>query len=106
MLRLSIRNWIVKQVLGCLVPSFCGFKKCAEEIVADVLGVEVFRETVAGNSLVGTYAALSNRGGLVHPHVSVEEMQQLSTLLQVLWCVRNGDVHLRSLTDSPYGRDC
>jgi len=54
-----------------------------EEIIGDTLGIEVFRGTIASNALVGSYCAITNRGALVHPSCSLEDQNELASLLQV-----------------------
>lgn len=54
-----------------------------EEIIQDALGVEVFRATIAQNVLVGSYSVLTNNGGLVHARTPVNDLEELSQLLQI-----------------------
>ena len=84
--------------------------KTTEDVIADTLGVEVYRTTVAGNALVGSYSVLTNRGALVHPLCSVAEIDELSTLLQIPICAgtvnRGSDVVASGLIANDWAAFC
>jgi len=43
----------------------------------------VFHSQIAGNALVGSYCKISNQGGLVHPKTTIEDVDELSSLLGI-----------------------
>lgn len=54
-----------------------------EEIIRDVLKVQTFRTSIAENALVGSYAVATNKGCLVHPKTPIQDMNEISSLMQV-----------------------
>lgn len=76
------RQWMLWDIMSSVINWYCTAQE-TEEILADTLKVEVFRQTVAEQVLVGSYCAFSNQGGLVHPKTSIEDQDELSSLLQV-----------------------
>ena len=55
----------------------------SEKAIADALGVEVARGTIAGLKTVGSAAAATNRGVLCHPKATEEEITALKELFKL-----------------------
>ncbi|MCS7386901.1 MAG: translation initiation factor IF-6 [archaeon GB-1867-005] len=55
----------------------------AKRVIEDVLGVEVIDALIAGLPIVGAAAVITNKGGLVHPLVTEEELKNISSIFKV-----------------------
>lgn len=70
----------------------------------------MFKTTIAGQPLVGSYSALTNKGGLVHPLCSVAELDALSSLVQIPLCAgtvnRGSDMVGTGLVANDWGSFC
>merc|ERR1712224_411311 len=54
-----------------------------EEYLMDVMKVDVFRQMVSENRLIGSYCCISNEGGMVHTNATLEDLNDLSLLTQI-----------------------
>ncbi|KAM0686181.1 eukaryotic translation initiation factor 6 [Conglomerata obtusa] len=53
------------------------------ESIGDVLGVEVVKQSLGCEALVGTFARMNNYGLLVHPKMTSDEQEEISKLLEL-----------------------
>jgi translation initiation factor 6 len=60
-----------------------GFDKESKKIIADTLDVEILEGTVAGLETVGSVAYATNKGLLVHPKATEEEIETLKEFFGV-----------------------
>ena len=73
--------------------------KEAVRTVSDALGVEVIQRKIAGQDLVGAVAAVSNKGIMVHPLASDEEVEYLASFFRVsgnIGTINRGNPFIRS----------
>jgi len=77
----AVANLILCNDRAALVSPL--LSKEALKIISDTLQVEVLQRDIAGFNLVGTIAVTSNRGLLVNPLASDEEVEELGSLFKV-----------------------
>ncbi len=74
-------NTVLANDRGAIVHP--GYDRAAIAAIAEALGVEVVKGTIAGSSIVGSLAVATNRGAICHPHATPEELQVLRDVLRV-----------------------
>uniref|UniRef100_A0A7S0W8I5 Eukaryotic translation initiation factor 6 n=1 Tax=Hemiselmis tepida TaxID=464990 RepID=A0A7S0W8I5_9CRYP len=70
-----------------------------EELLNDVLGVEVFKISLGSEKLLGSFCVINNFGGLISQFVSLEDQDEISSLLKIpltVGTVNCGDKYLSS----------
>ncbi|ABW98020.1 eif6 (nucleomorph) [Hemiselmis andersenii] len=70
-----------------------------EELLGDVLGVEVFKVSLGAEKLLGSFCVINNYGGLISQFVSLEDQDEISSLLKIpltVGTVNCGDKYLSS----------
>ncbi|ASJ17506.1 translation initiation factor 6 [Thermococcus chitonophagus] len=77
----ALGNLILANDKAALVST--KFSREEAKKIGDILGVEVERGVIAGLHAVGSAGVVTNKGGLVHPEASDEELKWLSELFKV-----------------------
>lgn len=54
-----------------------------ETLLADVMGVEVFKIGLGSGKLIGSFCKLNNNGGIISQFISLEDQDEISSLLKI-----------------------
>jgi translation initiation factor 6 len=73
-------NIITSDKVAIIHPSFT---ESSERVIADTLGVEVIKSPIAGVKTVGSVAVLNNKGMLVSPEATEDEIKNLSEIFHI-----------------------
>ena len=77
----ALGNLIVLNDKGAIISDM--FEKNVQRHIQDVLNVEVTVGNLLGSPLVGSIMMSTNRGALVHPLLSEEEINEISSIFKV-----------------------
>ncbi|MHB1492926.1 MAG: translation initiation factor IF-6 [Thermoplasmataceae archaeon] len=77
----AVGNDIVTNDHGAIIHE--DFSKKSEKLISDALGVEVVRKTIGGIKTVGSASVVTNKGMLVNPETTDEEIDYLTNFFKV-----------------------
>ena len=77
----ALGNLIVMNDKGAIISDM--FEKVARTQIQNSLNVEVTVGSMLGSPLIGSIAMSTNKGALVHPLLSEEEISEISSILKV-----------------------
>ncbi len=77
----ALGNLIVMNDKGAIVSDM--LEKNAQKQIQDELNIEITVGNLLGSPLVGSLAMSTNRGALVHPLLSEEEIKEVASILRV-----------------------
>ena len=77
----ALANLILMNDKGAIISDV--FERKAQNQIKDILNVNVTAGSLLGSPLVGSIAMCTNRGALVHPLLSEEEIDEISSILRV-----------------------
>ena len=79
----ALGNLILANDRGCLVTTKFSPLSLELKVIKEVLGVEVERVTLAGTTLVGSAGVATNRGCLLHPLATEDDLEKVKDVLNV-----------------------